>query len=310
MTPVAFIFPGQGAQFVGMGKDFYDSSPVAKEIFDKAESILGIDLTHVMFEGPQETLKTTAYAQPAIFSMSVAALEALKASPKYQQMTPQFVCGLSLGEYSALYASGALSFEETLKLLKKRSELMEAACRENSGKMAAILGLDKEQIVAICKQTGAEVANFNSPQQTVITGFADKVDAACKKFEEAGAKGVVPLAVAGAFHSSLMQSAQEKFQEALAGVALTEAAIPLVANVTASGATAPEDIKTNLSDQITSSVQWVATVQYIAQEGVSDFLEIGPGKVLKGLVRRIDKTLKVQNIEKIEDIDGLEIAGG
>lgn len=303
MTPVAFVFPGQGSQFVGMGKGFYDQSPVSKAIFDKAAQIIGQDLLKVIFEGPEETLKLTAYSQPAIFSMSIAALECFKQHPKFQNFSPKFVAGLSLGEYSALAASGALSFEETLALLLKRAAYMEDATKLYKGKMAAIIGLTKEQLQDICAKTGAEIANFNSPQQIVITGLANKVDAACKLCTEAGAKSVIPLAVSGGFHSSLMQIAQDQFQKVLSQVSLGQPQIPIVSNVDAQPTDNPSTIRKNLSLQITSSVQWVDTITNIARNGISTFIEIGPGNVLKGLIRRIDKNLVVHNIEKFEDLE-------
>lgn len=302
---VALIFPGQGAQSVGMGRDFYEQSPEAKAVFDQADRVLNNGLLDVMFNGPAERLITTAYCQPAILTMCVAALRALQAHPKYAQMTPQFAAGLSLGEYAALAASGALSFEDTLRLVERRSFFMEEATKLHQGKMAAVIGLDKEKIVALCKEAGAEVANFNSPQQTVITGHADKVGAACAALKAAGAKSVVPLEVSGAFHSSLMKSAADQFIEVLAEVDFDAPEIPVVGNVNGMSASNAIYLRKNLAKQITSSVQWVDSVNYIAEQGVEDFIEIGPGKVLKGLIRRINPDLRVHNIETPADIDAL-----
>jgi len=305
MKIISLIFPGQGSQSVGMGKDFYDASPEAKKIFDAADSVIGNNFKSVVFDGPQEKLTLTAYSQPGIFTMSMAALAAFKAHPKSQNVQVAFAAGLSLGEYSALCASGSLDFGETIKLLQKRSQFMEEATKMSAGKMAAIIGMDRAKIVEICQATGAEVANFNSPQQIVITGHAAKVEAACKMLSEAGAKSVVPLEVSGAFHSSLMQPAAEKFAAELKGAPLRNAAFPIVANVDAKPATDAEVIRRNLARQITSSVQWVDTVNFMISQGVKDFVEIGPGKVLKGLIRRIDSTASVQNIEKFSDLESM-----
>ncbi|MCK5216034.1 MAG: ACP S-malonyltransferase [Candidatus Omnitrophica bacterium] len=302
MTSIALIFPGQGAQTVGMGKDLYDNSKEAKDIFEKAEQVIGEGFCDIIFNGPQEKLTETAYSQPAILTVSMAALAALKARESFKEMDARFAAGLSLGELSALAASGALSFEETLKLVQQRGAFMQEACRLNEGKMAAVIGLDKYKIIEICASCGAEVANFNSPQQIVITGHADKVEAAVKLLTEAGAKNVVPLDVAGAFHSTLMQSACDKFKAVLDAAPIAGAKTPIISNVDAKPASAPEKIKSNLAAQIVSSVQWVGSVQYMAAQGITNLIECGPGKVLKGLIRRTDKSLKVQNIETYEDV--------
>lgn len=307
MTDVAFIFPGQGAQFVGMGKEFYETSPQARAVFDQADAVMANGLKEVIFNGPSEKLTATAYCQPAIFTMSLASLKALETHPVYQQMNPCFAAGLSLGEYSALAAAGNLSLTETLKLVQKRSEYMEEATRKNAGKMAAIIGLDKEKIADICQQTRTEVANFNSPQQIVITGHAAKVVNAAQQCKEAGAKNVIMLDVSGAFHSSLMKVAAEKFKGQLVNVEIKEAKVAVISNVDGRPAKDVEAIRQNLVQQITSPVQWVDSIQYIASQGVTHFFEIGPGNVLKGLIRRIDPNLKVHNIAKPSDIEALTI---
>jgi len=307
MLNISYIFLGQGAQTVGMGKEFYEFSPEARAIFDQADQILKNGLTNVIFNGPVDKLTSTAYCQPAIVTFSVAALRALEAHPRFKNVSPRFVAGLSLGEYSALAACGALSFEDTLKLVERRSTFMEEATQMSPGKMAAVIGLDKEKILAICAKAGAEVANYNSPQQIVITGHADKVDKAVEQIKAAGAKSVIPLDVAGGFHSSLMQPAADKFAGILNVTMIKDPRVPVVSNVDAQPVTLPEMIRKNLSRQITSSVRWVDTIQYIAGQGVTDFIEIGPGKVLSGLLRRIDKNLKCFNIEKPEDIEKIEI---
>lgn len=299
---VAFIFPGQGAQAVGMGKEFYDTSPEAKSIFDKADKIIG-GLNDIIFNGPQEKLTETAYCQPAIFTFSIAAFEALKAHKQFNALEPAFACGLSLGEYSALTASGALGFEDTLKLVQKRCFYMDHACKITNGGMAAIIGLEQDIIEEVCQNTGAEVANFNSPEQIVITGDKDKVQEASKMLEHQGAKRVMPLDVAGAFHSSLMQDAADKFMEELDGIQLADAAFPIVHNVDGQAITSSSEIKQRLSCQITSSVQWIATIEHIVAQGVTTFFEVGPGTILKGLLRKINRNLTVHSIQKPEDID-------
>ena len=305
MKPIALIFPGQGAQKVGMGAEFYQNSPAAKAIFDEADTILNNGLSDVIFNGPQEKLTTTAYCQPAILTMSVAALKSFQAHPKFKNINVKFTAGLSLGEYSALAASGAMSFADTLRLVERRSFFMEEATKLEHGKMAAIIGLQKDVVTKVCQETGAQVANFNSPEQIVITGAAQKVEAACEKLKAAGAKSVIPLDVSGAFHSTLMQSASNKFILELSKVKIQTPLIPIVSNVDFFSSTDPAVIQKNLGLQITSSVEWVASVEYMASQGVQDFVEIGPGKVLKGLIRRIDPALRVYNIEKPEDIDAL-----
>jgi len=303
----ALIFPGQGAQHVGMGRGFYDSSPEAKNIFDQAAGILENNLTDITFNGPAEKLTSTAYCQPAILTTSMAALAAFTAHPAYQKISPAFAAGLSLGEYSALAAAGALTFEDTIKLVKVRAALMEEATRQQAGKMAAIIGMDKDQICAVCAKTGAEIANFNSPQQIVITGHADKVEAASHLLREAGAKSVIPLDVSGAFHSSLMQPAAKKFSAELEKVNIAPPHFPIISNVDARPTTDPNQIRTNLTHQITSPVQWVDTITAMASAGVNHFIELGPGKILSGLIRRIDKSLKATSIQTPKELDALDI---
>lgn len=305
MINAAFVFPGQGAQYVGMGKEFYQSALPAKYVFDEAEQILNNGFLDVVFNGPAEKLTTTAYCQPAILTFSIAALQAFMAQPKFQNIDVKFTAGLSLGEYSALAASGALSFADTLRLVERRGAFMDEAAKVQPGKMAAVIGFDKDQLLSICRDIGAEVANFNSPKQIVITGEAVRVEEACRRIKEAGAKTVIPLDVAGAFHSSLMRPAAEKFTGVLQNVKITAPSIPVVSNVDGKPSVHPEDIRKKLAQQITSSVQWVDSIQYMAAQGVTDFIEIGPGKVLSGLIKRIDSNLKTHNIEKPADVEKL-----
>lgn len=307
MKNVALIFPGQGAQKVGMGLDLYQSSLQAKAIFDEADKICANNLSKVVFEGPEETLTSTAYCQPAILTMSIAALKAFEAHPKFKSINVKYTAGLSLGEYSALAASGAISFADTLKLVQKRSSYMEEATKEAKGAMAAVIGFDKQKLVDICAQTGAEVANFNSHEQIVITGHAAKVDAAIEAIKAAGGQKIIPLTVSGAFHSTLMRSAAQRFASALKDVAIHPSAIQVVTNVNALPQDNADLIRQNLERQITASVQWVSSVEYIMEQGVTEFIEIGPGKVLKGLIRRINPSAVVHNIEKFADIESLTI---
>ncbi|HSA32061.1 MAG TPA: ACP S-malonyltransferase [Candidatus Omnitrophota bacterium] len=300
MSKTAFIFPGQGAQYVGMGKDLYETFETAKQIIDQADHILGNGLKGVMFEGPEEKLTQTSYCQPAILSVSYAAMTVYL--QKYPQSAPSFVAGLSLGEYSALAASGALEFSDTIRLVERRGAFMNEAAQLKKGAMAAVIGMEPQAIKTVCDGCGAEVANFNAPDQTVITGEAEKVAAASAKLTEAGAKRVIPLSVSGAFHSSLMQPAADRFQSVLAETHFKTAKVPLVSNVDASPCTDPQQMRIKLEKQIVSSVQWIKTIEFMAGQGVTKFIEIGPGKVLKGLIRKINKDLEVINIEKAEDL--------
>ena len=306
MTSVALIFPGQGAQSVGMGKEFYEASAEARDVFDLADSSIK-DLKDVVFNGPADKLTSTKYCQPGIFTSSYAAYEALKAHAKFSDIDVKFACGLSLGECTAVAASGALSFEEALMMVESRAAFMEEACGLKKGAMAAVIGLDAERIAAICKECGVQVANYNSPEQIVITGEAGKVAVASEAIKQAGAKRVIALDVSGAFHSELMRAAVTKFESVLQAFRFMTPEFPVVSNVDGLPAHTGEAIRANLAKQITSSVQWVRSVQFMAKCGVTTFLEIGPGSVLKGLIRKINPELTVHNIQKPEDIDGLAL---
>ncbi|MBF0572062.1 MAG: ACP S-malonyltransferase [Candidatus Omnitrophica bacterium] len=288
-----------------MGLEFFQNSPQARAIFELADKICANGLTKVMFEGPEEKLTSTAYCQPAILTMSVAALKAFEVHPKYKDFSVKFTAGLSLGEYSALTAAGVLNFADTLRLVQKRAAFMEESAKEYQGAMAAVIGFDKDKLVEICRQTGAQIANYNSHEQIVITGLKIKVDAAIELIKSAGGQKIIPLAVGGGFHSSLMSSAVLKFMASLNETAINPSIIPVLSNVTAQPHGDAQQIRLNLSKQITDSVQWVKCVEYISSQGITNFIEIGPGKVLKGLIRRINPAISVSNVEKPEDIEAL-----
>lgn len=307
MKDIALIFPGQGAQKVGMGKEFYDGSLHARAIFDQADKICSNGLKKVMFEGPEDQLTKTTFAQPAILTMSLAALAAFSAHPKYKTVNVQFTAGLSLGEYSALTAAGSLKLVDALRLVMKRGAFMDEACAQNIGTMAAILSFDKNKLVEICQQTGAEIANFNSKEQIVITGHNDKINAAIDAIKSAGGQKIIPLTVAGAFHSSLMQTAADKFKDSLKDIVIEVGAIKVVSNVTGLPQHNAMDIRENLYKQITASVQWVNSIEFMIDQGITEFIEIGPGKVLKGLIRRINPNVIVHNIEKPTDLESISI---
>jgi len=318
MKNVALIFPGQGAQKVGMGLEFFQTSPEAKAIFEQASDIFDDtpslikegdrgSLLKVIFEGPEDKLTSTAYCQPAILTMSIAALKAFEAHPKFKEIAVKFTAGLSLGEYSALCASGVMNFQDTLRLVQKRAAFMEEATKESQGGMAAVIGFDLNKLLEICQATGAQIANYNSNEQIVITGQKVKVDAAIEAIKAAGGQKVIPLTVSGGFHSSLMASAAAKFSVSLKDVNINPSLMPVLSNVTAQPHLETEKIRINLSKQITDSVQWVKCVEYITAQGVTNFIEIGPGKVLKGLMRRINPAINVFNIEKPQDIESLTI---
>ncbi|PIQ88569.1 MAG: [acyl-carrier-protein] S-malonyltransferase [Candidatus Omnitrophica bacterium CG11_big_fil_rev_8_21_14_0_20_42_13] len=299
---VAYIFPGQGAQYVGMGKDFYDNSSAARKVFNKADALLGFAISKLCFEGPQDLLARTDKAQLAILVTSVASLEAFR--QKNSDIKADFTAGLSLGEYSALVAAGALSFEDSLNLVKKRAGIMRGVSEKNPGKMLAVIGLDAAIIDKLCGEAGIEVANRNCPGQLVVTGRKEDIDKFYALASKEGAKRLIELEVSGAFHSRLMEEARLRLAEELKDIHFKlPSTISVVSNVTARPFSSTDEIRNNLALQVRSSVLWEDSMRYMLSFGVKSFFEIGPGKVLKGLARKIDSGLQVVSIEKMEDIN-------
>jgi len=307
MQDAAYIFPGQGAQYVGMGKELYETYPEAKETFDKANQILKFDLTKLCFEGPKEELTSTENSQAAILVHSIAALRALEKNPA-RQFNPRFAIGLSLGEYTALVAAGSLSFEDGVKLVRKRGQFMQKASEKNPGKMACIIGMELGEIEKLCKGFGCEIANLNCPGQVVISGSSSAVELTASIAKEKGAKRAVMLEISGAFHSPLMDYAKDKLEKEIESVTFNPPKYPVICNVTAKPTEDPEDIKENLITQVNSKTLWNDSIQYAASQGIKAYLEIGPGSVLKGLLRKIDKSLNVINLEKPSDFSVLQPA--
>ena len=303
MSKIAFVFPGQGAQFVGMGKDIYENNETARQEFDKIFSSLSFDLKTAMFEGPEETLKKTKYTQPAIVAMSLV-LEKLVRS---KGIKPDFVAGHSVGEYAAFGSGEFLTLSDAVKLTAFRGETMNEIAESVNGGMAAIIGMDSEKIKEVLKTVDGivEAVNFNEPKQTVIAGEKFAIEKACTALKEAGAKRALPLAVSGPFHSSLMKPAGEKLKTEAEKYDFREGTAKLVANTTAEIISSPEEIKKEIYAQSFGPVKWVDTVNRLKENGVDIIYEIGPGKVLAGLIKKIDKELTVININSLEDIEKL-----
>lgn len=309
MSKTAFVFPGQGAQAVGMGKDVHDAFDRSRSIFEQADEALGFSLSSIIFEGPDDVLKQTANTQPALLTVSIALLEALEG----RGLRPDYVAGHSLGEYSALVAAGVLSFEDAVRTVRARGQFMEQAVPSGQGAMAAVLGAERETLAALCSAITAEgsaveLANVNCPGQIVVSGTAAGVQAVVERGkEEAGAKRVIPLEVSGPFHSSLMKPAAANLQATLAAIDMKDASVPVVANVTANAATAAGEIRELLVEQVYSPVLWEDSVRYLILQGVDTFVEIGSGTVLAGLIKKIDKNVRVISVNSISALEALQV---
>lgn len=301
MNKLAFIFPGQGAQVVGMGKDLYEHYPAAKKVFDTADKVLGKKVTKMCFEGPENDLKQTINTQPAIVTMSIAALEALKSK---LNLTPHFTAGHSLGEYCAMFCSGVMNLKTTLLAIQKRATLMN---KVNKGMMAAVLNAPEGSLEKALKEASkdsyVDVANYNSPVQVVLTGDEKAVNKAGELLMEAGARKFVPLAVSGAFHSKYLNDASKEFEQFAKELDLSSATIPVITNVDAAATISAEDFRNKMPRQICSSVHWTQTIENMVKNGVDTFVEIGPGKVLAGLNRKINPRIKTYNVYDKESLE-------
>lgn len=300
MGKIAFVFPGQGAQAVGMGKDVYEALPQSRAVFEKGDEVLGFPLSKLIFEGPESELKQTVNTQPALVTASVAYLEALRDLG----VTPDYVAGHSLGEYSALVAAGVLSYEDAVRLVRLRGQFMEEAVPGGQGAMAATLGADRAALSELCRSiseagNSVELANVNCPGQIVVSGTVAGVNEVVQRVKEAGGKRAIPLEVSGPFHSSLMKEAAEQLAAELQKVTFNAPVMPVIVNVTATPVTDPEEIRNLLVAQVFSPVLWQDSVEWLIADGVDTFVEIGSGSVLAGLIRKIDKNVKLVNINSL-----------
>ena len=300
MEKTALLFAGQGAQFVGMGQDLAKAYSTAQELFDQADEVLGYGLSEVCFSGPDEDLVRTEHAQPAIYLVGWVAFQLLR------EQVPSFnfdaTAGLSLGEFTALAAAETISFKDGLLVVRRRGQLMQEACEASSGGMAAIVGLEEEMVQEICMQTGVHIANLNCPGQIVVSGAAEKMDSACEAAKAAGAKRAIPLTVAGAYHSPLMEPAKVGLAEALSRVDLNSQNVPVFSNVTGQMHDSAETIAGTLVDQVTSPVKWEACIRAMIEDGITRFIELGPGSALTGFMRRIDREVEILSISDVNSL--------
>lgn len=306
MSKIAFVFPGQGAQAVGMGRDVYEALPHSRAVFEKGDEVLGFSLSQLIFEGPDSDLKQTVNTQPALLTASVAYLEALRD----QGMKPDYVAGHSLGEYSALVAAGVLSYEDAVRLVRLRGRFMEEAVPGGRGAMAAVLGAERDALAELCRSVSeesgvVELANVNCPGQIVVSGSQAGVNGVVQRVKEAGGKRAIPLEVSGPFHSSMMKAAADRLADELKSVTFNAPAVPVIVNVTAAPVTDPEEIRELLVRQVYSPVLWQDSIEWLIADGVDTFVEIGSGSVLAGLIRKIDKTVKVININTLESVQAV-----
>ena len=298
----AYIFPGQGSQTVGMGKDIYETSSVAKAVFDQADSALGFPISELCFNGPESELQQTVNSQPAIMTVSVASLEAALEAAGEEGLRPDFVAGHSLGEYCALVAAGVFDFADAVRLVWERGRLMHEAGMIRPGGMAAIIGLDESCVANICFDSGTEIANINSPAQIVVSGPKHALVKAVELAREKGARHAIELKVSGAFHSSLMEPVVEGMTKVISRVKFRDPQIPVVVNTSGKMVSSAEELKAELIWQLCNSVQWNRSVEFMIESGVTTFIEIGPGRVLSGLIRRINKDVKVLHIDSIKSL--------
>ncbi len=304
-TKIAYVFPGQGSQWVGMGRDLYDSFDSVKTLFRQADEALGFSISRLCFEGPEEDLRQTINTQPAVVLVSLACLTAIRETLGGNMAKADFAAGHSLGEYTALAAAGVIDFATCVYLARERGRLMNDAGLKNPGGMIAIMGMDEASLSDVCRETNTSIANFNCPGQLVISGAAEKVARAAELAKARGASRAIPLQVSGAFHTPLMQPTVAGLSEIIARLNFRNPAVPVIANTTAQPLTTADQVRNELTNQLCHGVQWQRSVEYMANNGVSRFIEIGPGKVLSGLIKRINSGVETQNIGNAEDVKNL-----